>query len=410
MRYCIKLAVLFGLAVAAANPVCYAQIEGVWDARIECPGGDIRFGLELGLRKNRLTGFLVNGSERIPIPKVSFQDNTLILDIDHYDSRIEMKLVDGALDGEWTKRRGLDKWSTLKLSASPNTANGKLQSAKPFVGRWQVGFSSSDDPAVAVFTVDGDRVAGTFLTTTGDYRFLDGGVRNGKLELSCFDGGHAFLFRAEMTKDGSLAGDFWSSNTWHETWTAKKNPKASLPDSFTQTISPDGSNANSLRFPDLQGELTSINDPKFAGKARIIYVFGSWCPNCHDAAAYFAELQDKYGKQGLSILGLAFELTGEFERDVKQVQIYSKRHGVSYPVLIAGLSDKKEASKALPILDRVRSYPTTIFMDRNNQIRAVHTGFSGPATGNEYDELKSKFETIIEGLLMNGEKVPAKSD
>ena len=132
---------------------------------------------------------------------------------------------------------------------------------------------------------------------------------------------------------------------------------------------------------------------------RLIYVFGSWCPNCHDAAEYFAELQKKYDGQRLSILGLAFEHTGDFERDSQQVRRYLERHGASYPVLIAGLSDKKEASQAVPFLDRVRSYPTTVFVDANNKVRAVHTGFSGPATGAAYVDLKQKFESLIDQMI-----------
>lgn len=399
MHLTLTLILLLVAHSFADNGKCQAQVEGQWDARIECPGGDIRFGLELNQEDSRLTAVLINGSERIPIPAVSFQDGSLVLDIEHFDSKVIMTLVDGKFSGEWTKRRGVDNWSTLRISASRGGKDQSLQPSQRFIGRWEARFASSDDPAVAVFTAHSDRVEGTFLTTTGDYRYLGGGVRSGKLELSCFDGGHAFLFRGELDDDGSIKGDFWSSNTWHETWTAKKNSKARLPDSFAQTVSPDGSDSNSLSFPDLQGVKTNINDPKFAGKARIIYVFGSWCPNCHDAAAYFRQLEAKYGDKGLSILGLAFELTGDFERDAKQVRIYTKRLGVSYPVLIAGLSDKQEASKVLPILDRVRSYPTTIFMDRHNQIRAVHTGFSGPATEEAYDDLRSKFENIIEGLL-----------
>ena len=92
-------------------------------------------------------------------------------------------------------------------------------------------------------------------------------------------------------------------------------------------------------------------------------------------------------------------MTGEHERDANQVREYLKRHDASYPVLIAGLSDKKLASKAIPFLDRVRSYPTTIFLDGEGNVEAIHTGFTGPATGEAYDELKTKFEEIIEGLL-----------
>ncbi len=237
------------------------------------------------------------------------------------------------------------------------------------------------------------------MTTTGDYRFLDGTVEGKTLKLACFDGAHAFLFQAVLDPDGIMHGDFWSSDSWHDTWRAKRDEQASLPDAFAETSATDDANLGQLSFPDLDGTPTRLDDPKFAGQARLIYVFGSWCPNCHDAAEYFAELQKKYDGQGLSILGLAFEHTGDFERDSQQVRRYLERHGASYPVLIAGLSDKEEASKAVPFLDRVRSYPTTVFVDANNKIRAVHTGFSGPATGAAYDDLKQKFESLIEQMI-----------
>ena len=131
-------------------------------------------------------------------------------------------------------------------------------------------------------------------------------------------------------------------------------------------------------------------------------MFGSWCPNCHDEAPYLAELHRRYKDRGLSILALAFELTGDLERDTRQVEIYKRRYGIEFPVLVAGLADKKEASKAFPLLDRVRSYPTTVFMDADGRVRAVHTGFAGPATGKEHAKLRAEFERLIEELLGDG--------
>ena len=243
--------------------------------------------------------------------------------------------------------------------------------------------------------------------TTGDYRFLAGNVVNGHLSLSCFDGAHAFLFHANhegKSDERTLAGKFWSSMNWEEAWTAKINPNAKLPDAFEQTKTTESAKRlGELSFPDLDGKMTRLDDPKFAGKARILYVFGSWCPNCHDAAKYFSELEKKYGDKGLSIVGLAFELTGEFERDAAQVRKYLKRHGSSYPVLVAGVNDKADATKRLTILDKVRSYPTTIFLDSEGTVQAVHTGFTGPATGEEYTKLKNKFENLIKELLAKSE-------
>jgi hypothetical protein len=53
-------------------------------------------------------------------------------------------------------------------------------------------------------------VNGTFLTETGDYRYLEGMMHNGKLYLSCFDGSHAFLFIAENNGTEITKGDFYS--------------------------------------------------------------------------------------------------------------------------------------------------------------------------------------------------------
>ncbi len=393
------------------------EFVGAWQAAIESPGGMIEFGLEVEMAKDGLSAHLINGDERISVPSVIVEGDgsarRLKLQIKHYDSEIVIQRdeADEGLIGSWKKRRGKREWVEMKFSALPQI-DSKSSSPERFLGRWSVDFESSEDSAVGIFeqAKGSNRVHGTFLTTTGDYRFLDGvvlkeegttasGAGGEEMRLSCFDGAHAFLFRGKLNESGNIEGKFWSSNTWQESWIARKDEAAKLPDAFGQTSVADKSKLQQLRFPDLDGNLKSLEDPQFAGEARIIYVFGSWCPNCHDAGEYFSQLNQKYESRGLSILGLAFELTGDFDRDAEQVRKYLKRHGSSYPVLIAGLADKAQASKALPLLDRVRSYPTTIFVDRDGQIRAVHTGFTGPATGVEFKLLREKFEALIESML-----------
>ena len=51
------------------------------------------------------------------------------------------------------------------------------------------------------------------------------------------------------------------------------------------------------------------------------------------------------------------------------------------------------------LIDRIRSYPTTIFVNADQSIKAIHTGFTGPATGKAYKDLKTRFESIIAGWL-----------
>ena len=68
-----------------------------------------------------------------------------------------------------------------------------------------------------------------------------------------------------------------------------------------------------------------------------------------------------------------------------------------YEVLLAGNYNNGDAAARLPMLDRVMSYPTLIFVDRNNRVRRIHTGFSGPAT-KEYESFKAGFQKTIEQL------------
>jgi len=388
---------------------------GHWRATLDTPGGELPFGMELVKDETGLRAWLINGSERSEV-KVTRQDEDLVFDIEHYDSKITARPeANGAvLSGQWTKRRGPDRWVKLPFLATagaarrfnPNVSASTTNPAR-FTGRWDARFSGSDEPAIGLFECHQDGTCtGTFLTTTGDYRFLAGNYDGDRIALSCFDGAHAFLFDARVAADGTLRGDFWSGDTWHETWTATRDPSAALPDPFSLTQATGNSGLADVEFKGLDGKSRRLTEPAFAGAAQILEVFGSWCPNCNDATAYLSELDRRYRARGLSIVGLAFELTGDFDRDVRQVRAFARLHKAEYPILMAGMSDKEKASKALPLVDRIRAYPTIIFLDRTGRVRAVYTGFSGPATGEAHRELRDRFETLIESLLASPGPTP----
>lgn len=377
-----------------------------WRAVLECPGGEIPFGLELAETDRGPVAVLVNGPERRTLARVERDGARVVIHCDPYDSRLEATLSgDGrAMSGEWIRYRTAETETRLPFRATAGggdrfpTTEGP-PSAERFAGRWRVQFSGSDDPAVAVLEGDGAALHGTFLTTLGDYRYLAGDARGDTMRLSVFDGAHAFLFTAQLGADGTLAGDFWSRDSWHETWTAERDESAALPDAFALTHWTGAVPFGKLVFPDLAGERRSLADPAFAGKARVIVLFGSWCPNCYDESAYLVELRRRYGDAGLAVQGLAFEFGDDLARQTKVLERYRDHHGIDYPILVAGTSDKAAASAAFPVLDRVRAFPTTIFLDRTGRVRAVHTGFSGPATGAAHARLKQRFEGLIEDLL-----------
>ena len=385
-----------------------ALVDGAWRASLESPGGPLTFGLELErIPEGGLRAVLLNGEERRPAGRVNAIPGGVVIDIPPYRSRIVAEIEsDGrALVGRWERDRGEGYGSLLPFAAVaggdvPATGAPPAESVDAINGRWAVQFEDDDDLAVGIFNVAANGEArGTFLTTLGDYRYLAGRFDGTRLLLSCFDGAHAFLFSAELT-DGSLSGDFWSRNSYHDTWSATKDADAALPDDFalTRWTATDGEAALAgLQFPDLAGDQRSLNDPKFDAPARLLVVFGTWCPNCNDLTELLVELDAQY--DGLSILGIAFELGDDPEAHARAVRDYMAHHGADYPVLIGGTMDKAKASAALPVLDKVRAYPTTVFMDSAGNVSAVHTGFSGPATGARHRVLKERFQAEIESLL-----------
>lgn len=399
-----------GAAGGGAATFDAAELTGLWRAALQGPGGDVVFGVSLHPGDGAtFAASLHNGPEVIDVPAARVDGETLVLDLDHYDATVELApraaSGDGELElvGRWRRRSpGDDAWSELPAVArrarAADTPGAPPADAR-VDGRWRVRFASEDQDAVGEFATRADgTLSGTFLTTTGDYRWLHGQQQGEAFWLSCFDGAHAFRFEARLQPDGSLAGDFWSREVWHDTFTAVRDEDASLPDGFSLTTA-QPVDLGAFSFPDLDGTPRTLADPAFAGRARILQVFGSWCPNCHDAAAYLSELTRTYGPEGLSVVGLAFEHTGDFARDAEQVRRYAARHGVSYPLLVAGLSDKAAAGEALPFLDAVRSYPTTVFLHGDGRVAAVYQGFAGPATGEHHQRLRQRFEQLIEGLL-----------
>ena len=101
----------------------------------------------------------------------------------------------------------------------------------------------------------------------------------------------------------------------------------------------------------------------------------------------------------LEVVGIAYEFTGDVERDRRQVRRFAERHGVDYTLLLGGISDKDGAGETLPDLTAVLSYPTSVFIGRDGKVARIYSGFSGPGTGAHHEELVGQMETVIEELL-----------
>ena len=119
-----------------------------------------------------------------------------------------------------------------------------------------------------------------------------------------------------------------------------------------------------------------------------------------DETAYMVKFYKKYHPKGVEVIGLAYERSTDFARSKKSLEQLKKRFNVPYPILITGYTlDKNETAKSLPMLANFVAFPTTIIIDKKGDVRKIHTGFSGPGTGNYYAEFISEFEKLNDDLL-----------
>ncbi|GJM60527.1 TlpA disulfide reductase family protein [Persicobacter diffluens] len=361
-----------------------------------------QFALEKEGKKK--VAYLINGKERLPIHNFYLSDDSLHLPMHIFEASISAKWKYGELVGEFNKE--YVKNYILPFKAFPHqtyrfdpAVSKEKQTGASFAGKWKTHFAHKPDSvyAMAIFQQEGDYLEGTFRTTTGDYRFLSGNVVGDSLFLSAFDGEHLYLFEAAKNGD-QIEGDFWSGKGFHTQWTAVKDENFELPNAYEMTYLKNPEDEFDFSFPDLKGkQVTFSTDERFNGKPTIVQIFGTWCPNCMDETAFMADWYEKNKKRGIEIVGLAFERNDDFEHSKKRVEKVIKKYKVGYPFLIAG--DKKNASAALPMLNKVMSFPTTIFIDKQGVVTKIHTGFNGPSTGAYYEEFIRDFNETVDELL-----------
>ena len=412
----ILLALLLATVVASCEPAADEppSIEGVWRAVLASPGGDLPFALSVEDGPEGLTAHALSAGEEEPFSAVRQEGENVTFEVSWYDSEIEARFVSAdRLEGGWRKTAAGGEDSRLAFTAERGS-DVRFEVVEPagfdVSGDWTAEFVDEDGtfPARAELEQSGDRVTGTILTATGDYRFLEGEVEGARLRLSTFDGAHAFLFDATLGDGDVLSGDFWSRDKYHATWTARRaSPDDALPDPFAEVGLTDPERRFRFSFPNLEGETVSIDDERFAGKPMLVDIFGTWCPNCNDAAPLIAQWAKEYGPRGLEVVGLAYEYTGDAERDAEMVRRYVERHDADYVHLLAGTSDKEKASGTLPDLTEILAFPTLVFLDRDHRVVRVYSGFAGPGTGEHFDLLREQLVEILDELTADGTETSA---
>ena len=376
----------------------------------EVSEGELPFNFEVIYESaNSFYIIIQNGKERIEVRDIQFGraegtiKDTIRINFPIFDSYITAVYEEDVIEGTWVVNNREENYRIpFEAFHGKNYRFTELRKTPVFdlSGKWEANFEiDTEKPFAAVgeFEQEGNYLTGTFQTETGDYRFLEGTIQNNKVYLSCFDGSHAYLFEAKILEDSSMIGSFYSGIHYKTTWEAKRNPNFELtsPDSLTYLQNP--AIPFDFKFKNDAGKEVTLKD--YGDKVKIVQLMGTWCPNCKDQTEFLMKYQAKSNSEQLAVISLAFERYKEEAQAMAAIKRYREKMGVPYEVLLAGYHEKVDASKVLPMLNQVVGYPTLIFLDKNNQVRRIYTGFYGPATS-EFINFEKDFNQFMDKLLV----------
>jgi thiol-disulfide isomerase/thioredoxin len=381
---------------------------GVWRGALQrTDGNEIAFNFEVKRLQGKSVFVIHNAAERLEVKDISFVGDSCFINMPFFESQFRLKVVNtGELAGLWIRGSSSKNLIVPFMAVFGKTERYPITSktSHNVSGRWATTFLSNDgnEQAIAELVQKGQKLTGTFLTTTGDYRYLEGVVNRDSLQMSGFDGGHAYYFSAKIRDANHLSnGLFVSGPVYKQSWIAERNDTATLPQNDAAMYVNPGQEKLDFAFTDLDGKRVSINDERFKNKVVVIQIMGSWCPNCMDETAFLSKFYDKNKSRGIEMIALAYEYSEDLQRSQKSLLKFQQRFNVQYPILITGVkaSDTLRTQKTLPQLTPIKTFPSTVFVGKDGKVKKIDTGFNGPGTGAHYEEYKKEFNEIVEGLL-----------
>lgn len=388
----------------ACSCFIYAQSpkEGVWKGAIIYSNTEVPFQFEVDFQNDSDSPMLtfINGQDRASLQS-EFRNDSLIVPMFGFDITLRMAIGEKKMSGELIKHYRNQSYP-FEADYGLSRYEIKEEDSPVEVGpRWEMKVNvgqSNEYPAVGLFQQDGNKVTGTIMTKVSDYRFFEGKVEGNELVMSTFDGVHSFVLKGTYNEaSDSWSGDLILDDGYIQEWEGEKDEEAELPDPF-KMVDLSGKNIK----PDFE-KLSVLSDKKvspedYKGKVLVIQIMGTWCANSQDQTRYLRDWYVENKSRDVEILAVNYEANYSPEYGQERISTYKSRLNLDYQMILGGRISKSAAADAFPFIEEIEAFPTLVFVDKNGFARYVHSYFTGPATGEYFEDFDRRFNTIIDEL------------
>ena len=135
-----------------------------------------------------------------------------------------------------------------------------------------------------------------------------------------------------------------------------------------------GAPAAAFSLQDLSGKPLNIAD--YRGKVVLLDFWATWCTPCRAEIPEFVEYQNKYGGQGLQVIGISMD------DDITPARQFYAQFKMNYPVAVgnANLAENYGGILGLPV---------TFLIDRQGRIAAKYVGAA------DMNDMRQKLESLL---------------
>lgn len=407
-------ALLFGNTAFATEKKPLFLREGVWRGVFTVNEANVPFNFEFkGKDAEHAVFSLINGSRRDDFKVQRLADDSLYIKMNTYDAALFAKVEsDGRITGEYRSLVPNFRGNALPFTAEAGKKYRFVEPGKDvrpafnLSGKWELQIYSKDPTPnrLGLLKQDGNKLTGVIMSVVGDSRELEGTVQGNEFELSGFTGPSPIYIKGRINDDQSFTGELSLGIYNNVKFDGNKNANAELPDPYKLTYLKEGYKKLDFALPALDGRQVSLSDAKYKGKVVIVEIIGTWCPNCTDQTAFLAPWFKKNKARGVEAIAIGFEQKDDLEYARYTLGKLKDKYAIEYDILFGGIADKKVASEKLPALNRMMAFPTTIIIDRNGDVRQIHTGYTGEVTGQYFNDYVKKWNDDLDALI--AEPVP----